>query len=163
ITEPYWARVKIDGVYQDVLFQLFERRALTYVPSMPKGWQVQMVNVGQHYYRWLYGGPLPTPLVPLATPLPNIPDAVDATIVPSVQPGYGPPNGQFTFSARGLAGSEPVQVKFTDPNGSVVYPANSNNGQYTAGADGVLQFTLQPDQAFPAAPLGVWLFELHGV
>lgn len=290
ITEPYWARVKIGGIYQDVLFQLFERRSLAYVPAMPKGWQVQMGNVGQHYYRWLYGGPLPTPLVPLATPLPNIPASVDATIAPvsgvvgtpffvtingfwageeivswftapdrtasdtrfnitadqdgtvhglsistlgmspgvwavtyhgkqsnhesiayflltstappatgtaqasptavptsgagtpvpsatvpsvptepavglvlSVRPGYGPPNGQFTFSARGLTSSEPVQVKFTDPNGNIVYPANSNNGQYAAGADGLLEFTLQPDQAFPAAPLGVWLFELRGL
>jgi hypothetical protein len=302
ITEPYWARVKIAGIYQDVLFQLFERRSLAYVPAMPKGWQVQMGNVGYHYYTWLYGGPLPTPVAPPGTPLPGLPPAIDAIIVPlsasagtpfqvtingflpgenivswftapdgaardarfnlvagsdgtvhglsistigmspgvwaityhgkqsnhesiayflltpagstptstappqattlpgsptrtltrtpvprsttaaspsptyppvpteppgglvmSVRPGFGPPNGQFTFSASGLAAGEPVQVKFTDPTGAVVYPRNSNGGMYTAGPDGALQFTLQPDQDFPAAPLGTWLWELHGV
>jgi hypothetical protein len=301
ITEPYWARVKIAGVYQDALFQLYERRSLAYVPAMPRGWQVQMGNVGQHYHRWLYGGPLPDPLVPLASSArPDLPPNIDATITPasapagtplmvsisgfaageeivswftapdgtatdahfnlvagrdggvqgvsistvgmapgrwaityhgkqsnhesiayflltpgsatptpaqatqsptsagpaatatrtpvppqgtpapsatlppvatqppgglvlSVRPGFGPPNAQFTFSARGLAGGEGVQVQFTDPSGAVVYPANSNGGRYTATADGRLEFTLQPDQAFPSAPLGTWLFELRGL
>src|SRR5207244_9945146 len=90
ITEPYWGRVKIAGIYQDVLFQLYERRSLAYIPAMPKGWQVQMGNVGGHYYSWLYGGPLPSPRVPLGTATPNrggmpaIPDSIDATIAPNV-------------------------------------------------------------------------------
>jgi hypothetical protein len=299
ITEPYWARVKIGGIYQDALFQLYERRSLAYVPAMPKGWQVQMGNVGQHYYTWVYGGPLPTPLVPLARPSQpsaNVPPAIDATIEPlsapvgtpfsvaingfrsgedivswftapggaamdarfnlvagkdgtvrglsvstigmapgvwavtyhgkqsnhesiayfqltprpgattptaratprsptrtpiprptraaspspsptfplvptqpatglmmSVRPGYGPPDGQFTFTASGLAAGESVQVKFTDPTGNVTYPRGSNDGQYLAGADGVLRFTLQPTQDFPAAPSGSWLWELRGL
>lgn len=306
ITEPYWARVKIEGIYQDVLFQLYERRSLAYVPAMPKGWQVQMGNVGQHYYRWLYGGPLPTPLVPLGPPTPTrppMPEAIDGTVSPesalvgtplqvsisgfrageeivswftdpsgeardarfnltagpdgkvngisvstlgmspgvwaityhgrlsnhesvvyflltggpptatttrppqttptaarsttpqatatrplppqgtpdpsatvpvvptepagglvlSVRPGSGAPNGQFTFTARGLRGGERVQVTFTDPNGTPLYPADSNNGQYTATAEGRLEITLQPDQAFPSAPPGVWLFEVKGL
>ena len=85
ITEPYWARVKIGGIYSDVLFQLFERRTLAYIPSMDKGWQVQMGNVGAHYARWLYGGPLPSPVVPLTPPAPAapaLPPPVDATISP---------------------------------------------------------------------------------
>ncbi|MFL5734723.1 MAG: hypothetical protein ACJ78Q_16325 [Chloroflexia bacterium] len=298
ITEPYWARVKISGIYQDVLFQLYERRSLAYAPAMPKGWQVQMGNVGQHYYTWVYGGSLPAPLVPPAAPPPNLPAAIDATITPlsapvgtpffvsikgfasgedivswftapdgaardarfnltggpdgmvagltistigmapgvwaityhgkqsnhesiayfvltpagstptatsrpstpgaptrtatrtplprspvpasptptfpavpteppdgllmSVRPGSGPPGGQFTFVASGLTAGEQVQVKFTDPTGTVVYPRDSNGGQYTAAADGTLQFTLQPDQDFPSAPLGTWLWELKG-
>ncbi len=301
ITEPYWTRLKIGGVYQDALFQLYERRTLAYIPAMPKGWQVQMGNVGQHYYRWLYGGPLPAPLVPMGTPTPTLsklPDSVDAAVVPSiagvgaqlnvaitgfwageaivswftspngtatdagsdliagqdgsahalsistagmvpgqwaityhgkggnheaigyflltnattastpigqpqqtttpvsptpthppfpmgtpnpsvtapivptepagglvlsVKPGYGPPDAQFTFSARGLASGEQIQVKFTDPSGAVVYPAGSSNGQYTATPGGRLDVTLQPSQAFPAASLGVWLFEVRGL
>ena len=294
ITEPYWARVKIEGIYYDALFQLYERRSLAYVPSMPKGWQVQMGNVGQHYYRWMYGGPLPTPLVPppinatidkssvpvgqplvvsvtgfqpgegvvswytkpdksiadaginlvagadgtardivvqtnglypglwsitfygtasnrtaiayfslytgLPTPLvtqsvtpvtsatltptrtpiaprtstplpggatpsatvPNVPTQSPGGLVLSVRPGYGPPDGQFTFTAAGLSGGERVQVKFTDPNGSVVHPAGSNGGLYTAGTDGRLVITLVPTEAFPSVPLGVWLFEVRG-
>jgi hypothetical protein len=80
----------------------------------------------------------------------------------SVRPGDGSPSDQFTFSARGLTPNEPVQVSFTDPNNAVVYPANSNNGQYTANPEGRVEITLRPDQAFPAAPLGEWLFEVKG-
>lgn len=54
ISEPYWANVKIAGKQEDVLIQLFERRVLTYVPSAPQGWQVQMGNIGAHYYDWRY-------------------------------------------------------------------------------------------------------------
>lgn len=59
ISEPFWTRVRIGGVERDVLIQLFERRTLTYVPDNPAGWQVEMGNVGRHYYRWRYGEELP--------------------------------------------------------------------------------------------------------
>ncbi|MEO8285618.1 MAG: hypothetical protein ABI670_04225 [Chloroflexota bacterium] len=317
ITEPYWARVKIDGIYYDALFQMYERRSLAYIPSFPKGWQVQMGNVGVHYYRWIYGGPLPTTLVPSARGIPSkppLPPSVDAEISPQagpigasfavsltdfrpaedivswftspdgaatdakvtvraaaggtavnvalptaglspgvwavtfhgkasnhesiayfflyepdpfaptpthtattvatatatatvtaqatssavvpaptrtstprpqgtvsptatyppvptepagglvigVRPRAGPPDGQFTFTATGLVPNEPVQVKFTDPNRTKVYPNGSNGGQYQADPSGALSFTLVPTQAFPAAPTGNWLFELRG-
>lgn len=55
ITEPYWATVKSGGEVHDVLIQCFERRCLTYTPSNPVGWQVEMGNVGQHYLAWRYG------------------------------------------------------------------------------------------------------------
>jgi len=55
IAEAYWVRAKVAGVEQDVLVQLFERRVLTYTPSNPTAFQVEMGNVGQHYYRWRYG------------------------------------------------------------------------------------------------------------
>ncbi|MDW8059463.1 MAG: peptidase domain-containing protein [Thermomicrobium sp.] len=52
ITEPYWATVKVGGEFRDVLVQCFERRCLTYTPSNPPGWRVEMGNVGQHYMAW---------------------------------------------------------------------------------------------------------------
>lgn len=55
ITEPYWATVTVGGVALPVLFQAFERRVLTYTPSNPAPWQVEMGNVGQHYMFWRYG------------------------------------------------------------------------------------------------------------
>jgi subtilisin family serine protease len=57
VTEAYWSKVKVGGVVQDVLVQCFERRCLTYTPSNPDNWKVEMGNVGQHYYRWRYGAP----------------------------------------------------------------------------------------------------------
>ena len=55
ISDAYWANVTIEGKNQDVLIQAFERRVLTYVPGLPQGWQVQMGNIGQHYFEWRYG------------------------------------------------------------------------------------------------------------
>jgi len=55
ITEAYWADVVVDGTQRDVLVQCFERRCLTYTPDNAPEWQVEMGNVGQHYYRWRYG------------------------------------------------------------------------------------------------------------
>ncbi|HVF99145.1 MAG TPA: hypothetical protein VND68_04855 [Chloroflexia bacterium] len=312
ISEPYWARVKIGGVFNDALVQLYERRTLVYVPALEKGWQVQMGNVGQHYHRWLYGGPLPAPLLALPSPtlaLPSIPDPIDATIDPnsapagtplevslsdfqpgeeivswftapdgsardarinlkarpdgrvdsvtlptdgfatglwaitfhgkgsnheavayfylspadpastprptrppptrtptsaatsaatstrpaaptrtpvpsgsvtpiatypavptepseglllSVHPGSGSPDTEFTFSATNLTPNEALTVKFTGPTGAVVFPTNSNNGQYQANPAGQLTLTLTPSQAFPSAPPGTWYFEVIG-
>jgi hypothetical protein len=55
ISEAYWARVKVAGKMEDVLIQAFERRVLTYQPSAPAAWRVQMGNIGLHYYEWRYG------------------------------------------------------------------------------------------------------------
>ncbi len=55
ISEPYWSRMKVAGQEKDILVQLFERRALTYDPTSPvKGFEVQMGNIGAHYYDWRY-------------------------------------------------------------------------------------------------------------
>jgi polysaccharide biosynthesis protein PslG len=55
ITEAYWTRAIVGGREIDVLVQAFERRVLTYTPSNPPGFQVEMGNVGRHYFRWRYG------------------------------------------------------------------------------------------------------------
>src|SRR5579859_770148 len=52
ISEAYWTRATIQGEVKDVLLQMYERRALTYVPTNAAGWQVEMANIGQHYYDW---------------------------------------------------------------------------------------------------------------
>jgi hypothetical protein len=59
LTEAYWATVRVGGTPHDVLVQCFERRCLTYTPANPVAWQVEMGNVGQHYYRWRYGTDIP--------------------------------------------------------------------------------------------------------
>jgi hypothetical protein len=55
ITEAYWAQVNVDGFLNDVLWQCFERRCLTYTPANEDGWKVEAGNVGQHYFQWRYG------------------------------------------------------------------------------------------------------------
>lgn len=56
IAPAYWAKVTIAGKGDTaVLIQPYERRVLTYVPSAPEGWKVQMGNVGMHYFEWRYG------------------------------------------------------------------------------------------------------------
>ncbi len=55
LTEPYWARVPVAHVMQDVLIQAFERRVLTYTPANPADWQVEWGNAGQQYMQWRYG------------------------------------------------------------------------------------------------------------
>jgi hypothetical protein len=81
IAEAFWASVKIAGVPNTaVLVQPYERRVLTYVPTAPEGFKVQMGNIGLHYYAWRYqdaGQPVeptpgaqPTPVLP---PCSNVP------------------------------------------------------------------------------------------
>ncbi len=63
ITEAYWSTVNVGGTPMDVLIQCFERRCMTYTPTNPEGWQVEMGNVGQHYWRWRHETP-DEPVVP---------------------------------------------------------------------------------------------------
>lgn len=61
ITEAYWTDLQVNGRRQTVLVQAFERRVLTYNPANPLAWQIEMGNVGRHYYLWRYGTALPPP------------------------------------------------------------------------------------------------------
>ncbi|MDI3339927.1 MAG: hypothetical protein QJR03_05275 [Sphaerobacter sp.] len=56
LTEPYWTRAMVNNQETAVLVQCFERRCLTYTPSNPDPYEVEMGNVGQHYHRWRYEG-----------------------------------------------------------------------------------------------------------
>src|SRR5690606_39101799 len=85
-----WAWVAVAGVEQWVLVQPFERRVLTYTPGNAAGWQVEMGNVGQHYYQWRYGDGS----APLAAPgwqLPAVPEwtpAGQSVDIPDVDATY---------------------------------------------------------------------------
>ncbi|NJN67188.1 MAG: hypothetical protein HC884_11005 [Chloroflexaceae bacterium] len=59
LSEPYWARVRLDGGARWVLMQVFQRRLLAFVPDALPGEQVRMSPIGRHYYQWRYGEPLP--------------------------------------------------------------------------------------------------------
>ena len=55
LTEAYWTTVKVGGVDRGVLVQAFERRVLTYTPTNPPAFHVEMGNIGRHYFEWRYG------------------------------------------------------------------------------------------------------------
>ncbi|HEX9987343.1 MAG TPA: hypothetical protein VGE45_02565 [Chloroflexia bacterium] len=52
ITEAYWTKMRVSGEEMPVLVQIYQRRALTYVPDFPATWRIQQGNVGQHYLEW---------------------------------------------------------------------------------------------------------------
>jgi hypothetical protein len=54
ITEPYWIQARVAGQDTWLLLQAFQRRVLTYNPANAPAWQVEMGNVGRHYYDWRY-------------------------------------------------------------------------------------------------------------
>ncbi|MCL5969880.1 MAG: hypothetical protein M1450_00040 [Patescibacteria group bacterium] len=54
ITEPYWIKTTTNGAEKDVLVQLFEKRVLIYTPGNPKGWEVELANIGKDYLEWRY-------------------------------------------------------------------------------------------------------------
>ncbi len=64
ISEPYWSEFSVGGQRKMVLVQLFQRRALTYTPSNPAAFQVEMGNIGQHYFAWRYNGQAPPSIDP---------------------------------------------------------------------------------------------------
>ncbi|MEI7554676.1 hypothetical protein [Candidatus Chlorohelix sp.] len=78
ITDAYWGKVTLAGQEKDVLIQAFERRVLTFTPDNPPAFQVEMGNVGRHYYNWRYNQkydesavtPTPVPTAPPTTTAP---------------------------------------------------------------------------------------------
>lgn len=135
LTEPYWARVRVNGVEKDTLIQLFQRRVLTYTPSNPPGWQVEMGNVGQHYYQWRYG------------------QTQSASLTAS--PSVGQPGDEFHFLGTGFTPWESVGFWATAPDGTV-YGAPR---QTLADANGNVYIFLAAPQGIPA---GRWYMTAKG-
>jgi uncharacterized protein YkwD len=67
VTEPYWSKFTVGGIERELLVQLFERRALTYNPANAPEWQIEMGNIGQHYFTWRYGSPNGATQPPVST------------------------------------------------------------------------------------------------
>jgi LPXTG-site transpeptidase (sortase) family protein len=101
ITEAYWTRSIVGGIEKDVLVQLFERRALTYTPSNPTGFKVEMGNVGRHYYNWRYNTST------------------------GISPVYAQPATRLVIPKLRI--DTPVEYVGVLPNGDMDVPANPNN------------------------------------
>lgn len=132
ITEAAWMKLKKGGEYRWVPFQGYQRRGLTYDPQNPPGFQVEMGNIGQHYYDWKYRSvgvvtSTPTPTPPTTTP----------TAQPTAQAGNGPqpPVGYITkkytretgthYSESWFGGSE-FAIKKGDANTFVEFTDTQN-------------------------------------
>ncbi len=90
ITDAYWVRTNVAGISRDVMVQLYERRILTYTPTNPVEFRVEMGNVGQHYYKWRYN-----PKYNLALPLQSNTD---------VKPEAGFPGATFSIRVYKMLG-----------------------------------------------------------
>ena len=54
ISEPFQAGFVVSGQPKNVVVQIFERRVMTYTAANTPSFQVEMGNVGQHYFQWRY-------------------------------------------------------------------------------------------------------------
>jgi hypothetical protein len=73
ITDAYWVTTRVAGQLKNVMVQIFERRVLTFTPGNPTNFQVEMGNVGLHYYRWRYNAKydIPIPICAFCTVTPQ--------------------------------------------------------------------------------------------
>jgi hypothetical protein len=110
ITDGYWVTAEINGLRQRVLVQLFERRTLTYTPGNPAAFQVEMGNVGQHYFAWRYariGKPwsVADPVLPVTFASLSAGEVLGVAQIPlpsqSVEPIGGSEHGLIPASALG--------------------------------------------------------------
>lgn len=152
-SEPYWVRTNIGGVPQDLMVQVYERRILTYNPRNPAAWQVEMGNVGRHYYAWRYELTEPPPP-------PNFirPENINAR----VEPPEGPAGTQFAVTLSGFRPNEEVSVWLTFPDASVLEApergkANANGEATLFGTAPITVFTDATD------PPGVWALTGQGI
>jgi hypothetical protein len=107
ISEAFWTRATIRGVVQDVMIQAFQRRALTYVPSNRREFQVEMANIGQHYFDWRYRNAGICPAQGGATP------TIAVTGTPAVTVTAGTANPTQTGTATPLRTSTATSTRGT--------------------------------------------------
>ncbi len=135
ISDPYWAKQTVGGKISDVLIQAFERRVLTYTPTNPAGFQVEMGNIGQHYYDWRYksaGTPKATPTrQPTETPAPAAPTATPIRIG----------GGALTVNGAGATFPAPIYTKWFQTYSTNIDTNVSFNYQAIGSGAGISQIT----------------------
>ncbi len=144
ISPTYWATARVGGAPTAVMLQLFERRVLTYTPTNPPAFRVEMGNIGQHYYQYRYLSP-DAPLIPITvapaasssakTPKPTtsghpttVPTITGAGPVRIVEIVARPPNGAadlngetVTIRNDGLATVDITRWTLSDAGGKNVF------------------------------------------
>lgn len=151
VTEPFWVETNVNGAPTDVLVQLYERRVLTYTPTNPPAYQVEMGNTGLHYYRWRYEAEAPA----------AAPTSPPANVNATVEPATGPAGTRFRASLFGFEPGESVSIWLTLPDQSVIEApelaeANSE-GVAVFGGDTVVQVNTRAGD-----PTGIWALTGQG-
>jgi heat shock protein HslJ len=133
-SEPFQTSVKVGGQPRQVMVQVFERRILTYNPDNPPAFQVEMGNIGQHYYRWRHQSPPP--------PAPSLTGALWAWQETKMSDG--------TTIAVGDPSKYTLQF---NPDGTVAIRADCNQilGRYTVSGS-QLTITLGPATLIACPP-----------
>jgi hypothetical protein len=144
ITEAYWVVTKIGGIRTDVLVQHFERRTLTFTPKNPIDYQVEMGNVGRHYFTWRYDT-----RYDLAVPLSS-----NGTITPNA----GLPGAKFVIRSKFFKQDEILIVTLFQPNAQQQILSSIENPRI-APIGGDLTFTITSSEG---APLGLYQIEVVG-
>jgi hypothetical protein len=144
-TDAYWARVAVGGVERDVMFQAFERRVLTYTPSNPRPFQVEMGNVGRHYYQWRYKAPFSGD----AQAVISVPKRGALVSAPLLVQGFG--------SGSAFEGAITVRLKDT-ASGAVLASANTQVLQADVGLAGPFEATLSFTPPAQPAPATIEIF-----
>jgi hypothetical protein len=164
ISEPYWVNTKIAGLDQTVLVQLFERRVLTYNPSLPSN-KVEMGNLGQHYYQWRYVESVGTPATTPPTNPPTVPPTTPPTVPPaktnsfegkwktnfasltlkltgnSVSGTFKPYAGTVTYNLAGTVSGKTLIGYYNDiPSNIFSFELDSSGNSFTGVWDGVNQW-----------------------
>jgi len=147
ISEAYWTKATVRGRLTDVLIQMYERRALTYVPTNVPGFQVEMANIGQHYYDWRYRGAGSCS----GTPGPTVqPTQVVITPVASVTAGAtGSPSPASTAPATG---SPQPSVTIVIATGTVVKATPPTSTPVPTGSPNPCEICFTPSPG--ATPVG---------
>lgn len=133
ITEPYWIQIHVGTSDRWVLMQAFQRRILTYSPTNPAGWEVEMGNVGRAYFDWRYPAtpPAPTPtFTPTPTPRPQAHITLD--------PDRGSLNTPIRITGQAFPAYAAITLDAVALDTGYVQPLATAG----AGADGAFQMVL---------------------
>ncbi len=160
IADAYWSKVTVAGQALDVLIQPFERRVVTYTPSNPAAFQVEMGNVGRHYYTWRYTASYDLPPAVITPPPDTTPKTKGCADLPpntaNVPISCGPAGMQFLISKDSMGKSEKVSVTPVDPAGnaygSTIYTTQGDNGRLSALVDTLTQYAT-----------GFWTYKVKGL
>lgn len=98
ISPAFWVTVRLGGTPAAVMVQLFERRVLSYTPTNPAGFQVEMGNIGLHYFQYRY----------LSTDAPLVPVTV-APVPPTARASKPSATPRSTAAPR-ITGAGPVRI-----------------------------------------------------